>query len=127
MPYHSRHNSSAPPADAVPIFPLRAPARGPATPCSGPDIIDDALEYFRANVLFRGFEVQGKADLILIYVTIFIQQCLRKLDAQRSVSKLEAEKVLVALAIADQQPIPGSPGWPLEGVLSAPALEQDAG
>ena len=36
------------------------------------DIVDEALALFRANVLFRNFEVHGSADRVLIYLTLFI-------------------------------------------------------
>lgn len=41
---------------------------------AGPDIVDEAVDYFRANVLFRSFEVKGPADRVLVYLTLFIQQ-----------------------------------------------------
>ena len=40
------------------------------------DIIDEALIYFRANVLFRNFPVKSDADKLLIYITVFISKCL---------------------------------------------------
>ena len=36
------------------------------------DVVDEALALFRANVLFRNFEVHGSADRVLIYLTLFI-------------------------------------------------------
>jgi hypothetical protein len=44
------------------------------------DIIDEALLYFRANVLFRNFDVRGGADRTLIYLTMHIVQCLVKCE-----------------------------------------------
>lgn len=44
------------------------------------DIIDDALNFFRANVLFRNFEVRSGADKTLIYLTLFTVQCLVKCE-----------------------------------------------
>jgi actin related protein 2/3 complex subunit 3 len=44
------------------------------------DIIDEVLMYFRANVLFRNFEVRGGADKTLIYLTLHAVQCLVKLE-----------------------------------------------
>lgn len=37
-------------------------------------MVDEALYYFRANVLFRSFEVNGDADRVLAYLTLFISQ-----------------------------------------------------
>ncbi len=36
--------------------------------------------YFRANVLFRNFDVRGGADKTLIYLTLHAVQCLVKLE-----------------------------------------------
>lgn len=44
------------------------------------DIIDEVLMYFRANVLFRNFDVRGGADKTLIYLTLHAVQCLVKLE-----------------------------------------------
>ena len=44
------------------------------------DIIDETLTYFRANVLFRNFDVRGGADRTLIYLTLYAAQCLVKLE-----------------------------------------------
>ena len=41
------------------------------------DIVDEAIYLFRANVLFRNFEVQGSADRTLIYLTLLIHQVRR--------------------------------------------------
>ena len=44
------------------------------------DIIDDTLNFFRANVLFRNFDVRGGADRSMIYLTLFAVQCLVKCE-----------------------------------------------
>jgi actin related protein 2/3 complex, subunit 3 len=44
------------------------------------DIIDEVLTLFRANVLFRNFEVMGAADRTLIYLTLHVVQCLVKCE-----------------------------------------------
>ena len=38
------------------------------------DIIDEVLMYFKANVLFKHFEVKGTADRVLIYMTLYVTQ-----------------------------------------------------
>ena len=43
-------------------------------PTDEADIVDEAIDYFRANVLFRSFEMQGAADRVLAYLTLYIQQ-----------------------------------------------------
>ncbi len=38
------------------------------------DVVDEAIDFFRANVLFKSFEIKGGADRVLVYLTLFIQQ-----------------------------------------------------
>ena len=45
-------------------------------PDDAEDIIDEALSFFRAQCLFKNYEVHGPADKTLIYLTCFIQKCL---------------------------------------------------
>lgn len=44
------------------------------------DIIDETLNYFRANVLFRNFDVRSGTDRTLIYLTLYTHQCLLKCE-----------------------------------------------
>lgn len=46
------------------------------------DIIDEALIYFRANVLFKNFPIRGDADKLLVYITVFISKCLETAAGQ---------------------------------------------
>jgi len=52
---------------------------GHAEDPSRPDIIAESLDLFRANALFRNFEIQGPADRLLIYIILFIGDCLTKI------------------------------------------------
>lgn len=61
-PIQATHPSSACPAD---------PNRD--------DIVTEALDLFRANSLFRNFEIKGPADRLLIYLILFIGDCLTKI------------------------------------------------
>jgi hypothetical protein len=75
--------------------------RGPAPclpPSDQPDIIDEALYYFKANVFFRTYEIKSEADRVLIYLTLYITECLKKL--QRCSSKSQAQNEMYSLAIA---------------------------
>jgi actin related protein 2/3 complex subunit 3 len=62
----------------------------------GEDVIDEALTYYRANVLFRNYELQGGADRIIIYLTLYISACLARLAQVADVKS--GEKVLQAYA-----------------------------
>ena len=42
------------------------------------DIIDEAILYFRANVFFKNFAIEGDADKVLVYLTVFIQKILER-------------------------------------------------
>ena len=47
-----------------------------------PDVIDEALTYFKANVFFRTYEIRSEADRVLIYLTLYITDCLKKLQVR---------------------------------------------
>jgi len=103
----------------MPLLPLKCSpkVRGPAPPCKADeqDIIDEAIQYFRANVLFRNFEIKGGADLLLVYITVYITKCLQVI---RGKSNLEAEKLLNALAL-ENFPLPGEAAFPLGGMVGS--------
>lgn len=59
------------------------------------DCVDEILSLFRANVLFRNFEINGPADRMLIYGTLFISECLGKVKL--TMNSRDAEKVRLTL------------------------------
>jgi len=102
------------------VLPLRTKIKGPAppAPASGKDIIDEAIQFFRANVLFRNYESQGPADLTLCYLTIFISEVLREFAAQKK--KKDAIAKITTLSMSQNFTIPGDKGFPLSGFFTAP-------
>jgi actin related protein 2/3 complex subunit 3 len=90
------------------------------------DIIEECLTLFRANCLFRNFEIKGAADRTLIYGILFISDCLNKLGTRPTQNQVEATKALNALALENFN-IPGEPGFPLNPLYAPPANRQDAG
>ncbi|KAJ3345528.1 Actin- protein 2/3 complex subunit 3 [Kappamyces sp. JEL0680] len=56
------------------------------------DIVDEAIGLYRANTFFRNFDIKGGADRLLIYLTLYIQECLLKLQ-QKMPSQLEGGSV----------------------------------
>ena len=105
------------------------------------DIIDETLTYFRANVFFRNFDVKGKADRTLIYLTLYTHYLLGKAEkiedraTGKSVSNsngfllrhcYSAAKEFHNLAIK-QFLIPGENGWPLGTLFPSPANRTEAG
>lgn len=137
---------------------------------SQPDIIEEALDLFRANCLFRNFEIKGEcsgaslsrsrsktkrrrasqpvvakprtifpsaqviltpgpADRLLIYLILFISECLTKLapsPSRPSPGYQEATKVLSTLSV-DTFALPGDAGFPLNSLYHAPGSRVDAG
>ena len=59
------------------------------------DIIDEAIIYFRANVFFKSFKIEGDADKLLVYITVFIQKCLEIANGQNPTKAKENMKKLV--------------------------------
>lgn len=68
----------------IPLLPIKTKARGiaPPAPEDADDIIDEAINTFRANTFFKNYDIKGGADRILIYLTLYIQECLLKLSAK---------------------------------------------
>jgi actin related protein 2/3 complex subunit 3 len=87
------------------------------------DIIDEALYYFKANVFFKTYEIQSDCDRVLIYTTLYITECLKRLI--RCSSREQALNEMYSLAIS-RFDIPGDPGFPLNAVYSRPATNEDA-
>jgi len=113
------------------VLPIKSTtrARGPAPIAADPsaaDIVDEALDLFRANSLFRNFEIKGPADRVLIYLILFISDCLQKLGSSRvPPSQLEANKTLNTFAI-DNVLVPGDAAFNLNAHYAAPASRADA-
>ncbi|THG98329.1 hypothetical protein EW026_g3837 [Hermanssonia centrifuga] len=110
------------------VLPIKTKIRGPA-PLAEPeaaDIIDETLDLFRANSLFRNFEIKGPADRLLIVLILFVSDCLAKLGSARTVpAQLEANKTLNTLAV-DNFPIPGDANFALNAHYATPGNRADA-
>jgi len=124
--YHSSFGVVSQQVGNLSLLPLKTSTRGPA-PCLPPsdtaDIIDEALYYFKANVFFRTYEIKSPSDRVLIYLTLYITECLKKL--QRCSSKSQANNEMYSLAIA-RFDIPGDAGFPLNGVYARPGSGEEA-
>lgn len=81
------------------------------------DILDETLTLFRANTLFRNFEIKGPADRVLIYGILWISDCLSKVKA--SMTLREAEKAVTTAAL-EQYALPGDPSFPLNALYQGP-------
>lgn len=120
MVYHSTFSSANfERACGCALPPIRASASTQQTeyPGKDADILDEAIAFFRANVLFRKFDIHGDGDRLLIYLTLFVNQCLKRLESTKS--KGEGQKVL-GMFLSEHFAIPGVAGFPLNGILSPP-------
>lgn len=109
----------------VALLPIRTNHRGPALMWSGEgiDIIDEALQYFKANVFFKNYEIKSASDRTLIYITLYITECLKKL--QRCASKNDGVKEMHTLALKEF-PCPGDRSFCLNAYYSAPTNRSEA-
>ncbi|KAJ8515323.1 hypothetical protein ONZ45_g7220 [Pleurotus djamor] len=110
------------------VLPIKTRIRGPAPLADSDraDIIDETLDLFRANSLFRNFEIKGPADRILIVLILYVSDCLAKIGSAKSVpSQIEASKMLNTLSV-DNFAIPGDSGFPLNAHYAAPSSRADA-
>lgn len=120
--YHSqlKHNACL---GNMALLPIRTQFRGPA-PTGGNidnDIIDESLYFFKANVFFRTYEIKSEVDRVLIYITLYITECLKKL--QRCSNKNQGQQEMYSLAISKFD-IPGDAGFPLNAVYAKPTAAE---
>lgn len=128
--YHSALNEEpdARQVGNVSILPIKTRIRGPApiADASHSDIIDETLDLFRANSLFRNFEIKGPADRLLIILILFVSDCLAKIQAQRAApNQLEAGKLLNTLAV-DNFPVPGEANFALNAHYAPPSNRNES-
>ncbi|KAL7337178.1 actin-related protein ARPC3, partial [Rhodotorula toruloides] len=111
---------------------IPTPSHSPYTPAADPsipDIIDESLQLFRANSLFRNFEIKTPADRALIYLILFIGDCLGRIAQARTWTHQDALKQLTTHSLSHFS-LPGEPGFPLNQVFTPPSpptpVEKDA-
>ncbi|XP_033230629.1 actin-related protein 2/3 complex subunit 3-like isoform X2 [Belonocnema kinseyi] len=124
--YHSSFTNNTATIGNLALLPIKTHFRGPAPTLNGDelDIIDEALYFFRANVFFRTYEIKSDADRVLIYITLYITECLKKL--QKCGNQNQALNELYSLALAKFD-IPGDPDFPLNLVYAKPSNITEAG
>ncbi|XP_071945806.1 actin-related protein 2/3 complex subunit 3-B-like [Antedon mediterranea] len=104
------------------LLPLRTKFKGPAASAPGPDVIDEALQYFKANVFFKEYEIKSSSDRVLIYITLYVTECLKKL--QKCSSKNTAMKEMHTLGLENFD-IPGEPNFPLNALYQKPSGREE--
>ena len=126
--YHSRIEARKSIGNTA-FLTFRTKVRGPVHQALASDLIDDmdvideALFYFKANVFFKTYEILSDSDRVLIYATLFIAECLKRL--QRCATRDQALNEMYTLAIS-RFDIPGDPGFPLNSVYARPPSNEDA-
>lgn len=88
------------------------------------DIVDEAITFFRANVFFRNFDIRSPADKLLIYLTLYINVALKRLEGCRTLAV--GTKAIINLGL-EKVPVPGEPGFPFPGLFALPQSQQEAG
>ena len=123
--YHSSYNEepNVRLIAAMSLLPIKSRTRGPAPPPIDPermDIVDESIDLFRANTLFRNFEIKGPADRVLIYLILFISDCLSRIAASRPQwTKHEAHRQLASYAV-ESFALPGDANFPLSSLYAVP-------
>jgi len=93
-------------------------------PAKEDDIVDEAIRFWRVNVLFKNFEPEGPADLVLAYLTVMIGEVIRECIKYKT--KTEASKGVQVLSMSGNFKVPGEEGFPLPGFFKSAATKQDA-
>lgn len=88
------------------------------------DIVDEAITFFRANVFFKNFDNKSFANKPLIYLTLYINVALKRLEGCRTLA--EGTKVIINLGL-EKVPMPRESGFPFEGLFARPQSQQEAG
>jgi len=119
--YHSTFGDwSGPIACGSALLPIKTKVKGPAAPVTNntTDVVDETINFFRANVLFRNFAPSHPSDLTLVYLTVWIGELLRAFAKFKT--KEEARKGTTSLAMSQTFPIPGDKNFCLHGFFPSP-------
>jgi len=112
---------SHPPRSTLTLTRPRRPHR-PRT-AEREDIVNETLIFFRANILFKSYQVHGSADRTLLYLTMYITKCLQIISKCKS--RKEAESKLYNVA-NESFAIPGDSRFPLGGFMTAPKNSKES-
>merc|ERR1711935_165116 len=88
----------------------------------GNSFVDQALDVFKANILFKQFKIETDVDRVLVYITLYIIDCLKKL--QKCSNKERAAQTMKAAAL-EAFALPGDSNFPLNAFFSKPKTSQE--
>ncbi|XP_027770314.1 actin-related protein 2/3 complex subunit 3-like isoform X4 [Solanum pennellii] len=128
MGYHSSfvEEEGVRKACGCPLLPLKSHRNEPdsdAEQDATSDIVDEAITFFRANVFFKNFDYKSSADKLLIYLTLYINLALKRLEGCRTLA--EGKKSIINLGL-EKIVIPGEAGFPFPGLFASPKSQQEA-
>merc|ERR1712072_415577 len=130
MVYHSAFNDVEPTKLLMGcgVWPLRTEFPGPCPADAGAqDPIDEALENFKANIMFRNFKPEGPGDLLQIYLLLFIHQCIKGLDKCKN--KADGQRALNSIS-GEAPAVPGDGNFPISVIYpeaKTPAEKKEFG
>merc|ERR1712203_1164610 len=110
----------------MPLMPLRQTVknagRGFAPDTPDDDIVDETIRLFKPNILFKSFEMKDSVDRVLVYITLYIVECLKKLAKIEGKEKAMLEMFSMALGAHS---IPGESGFPLNAFFTKPQGKEE--
>ena len=71
----------------------------------------------QANILFKNFEMENDVDRVLVYVTLYIIECLKRLQKIQNAERATQEMFSAAL---EPFALPGEAGFPLNAFYTKP-------
>ena len=108
------------------MLPIKTNFKGPLMQerdNSKEDIVDETIRAFKANVLFRNYEIKGGGDRVMVYLTLYITQCINAI--RPTMGREDARNAMLQLAIQTFT-VPGDAAFPLAGFFKAPANRGEA-
>eukprot|EP01006_Ploeotia_vitrea_P045569 TRINITY_DN66953_c8_g2_i5.p1 TRINITY_DN66953_c8_g2~~TRINITY_DN66953_c8_g2_i5.p1 ORF type:complete len:186 (-),score=93.43 TRINITY_DN66953_c8_g2_i5:197-721(-) len=124
--YHSSFTEAKADVCGTAVLPLRTTVKGPAPPSPDGqvDVIDEAIKFHRANVLFRNYKPQSPADLQIAYLCVYIGELIRFCVKYKT--KNEAKKAITQISMSGSFAVPGEGGFCLTGFFSEAASRHEA-
>ena len=71
----------------------------------------------QANILFKQFDMETEVDRVLVYVTLYIIECLKRLQKVPNLERATQEMFSMAL---ESFALPGEAGFPLNAFFTKP-------